>query len=372
MAGSTTGRQQPTPAAPEPAGAAAMPAVQLTAWQRPAELRRVPRPEPGPGEVLLEVRGAGLCHSDLHLMHWPAGTLPYDLPFTIGHEVAGVVAGLGAGVDGVEIGESVVVYGPWGCGRCGRCSLGEEHLCERPETVRGRGAGLGRDGGLAEYIVVPSPRLLVPLGDLDPVRAAPLADAGLTPYHAIRRALPLPPGSGAVVIGVGGLGHAAVQLLRALTACRVVAIDRRPAALETAAAAGAAVTLSADGLTPEDVRRAAGGRGAALVLDFVGVDTTLELAAGAVAAGGHVSIVGVAGGSFPMRVGAVPFETPVIFSNWGSRAELAEVVELARAGAVELELETVRLEDVPAAYERLEAGEVRGRVVAVPHLAGRS
>jgi propanol-preferring alcohol dehydrogenase len=355
----------PDPAGGDPARAT-MPAVQLTAWQQPARLRRVPRPEPGPGEVLLEVRAAGLCHSDLHLMHWPAGTVPYELPFTLGHEVAGVVAALGPGADGVDVGEAVVVYGPWGCGRCPRCSLGEEHLCERPEAVRGRGAGLGRDGGLAEHMVVPSPRHLIALGDVDPIRAAPLADAGLTPYHAIRRALPLRPGAGVVVIGVGGLGHVAVQLLRALTACRVVAIDRRPAALEAAAAAGAAVTLEAGALTAPEVRRAAGGRGAELVLDFVGVDATLDLAAGAVAAGGHVSVVGVGGGSFPMRFGSVPAETPVIFSNWGSRAELAEVVALARAGAIELEVETVRLEDVPAAYERLEAGDVRGRVVAVP------
>jgi propanol-preferring alcohol dehydrogenase len=106
-----------------------------------------------------------------------------------------------------------------------------------------------------------------------------------------------------------------------------------------------------------------------LVLDFVGVDTTLAVAAGAVAPGGHVSIVGVGGGTFPMRFGAVPAETPVVFSNWGSRAELAEVVELARAGAIELEVETVRLADVPAAYERLESGGVRGRVVAVPAAA---
>jgi len=236
-----------------------MQAVQLVEWQRPAELRAVARPEPGPGEVLLEVRGAGLCHSDLHLVHWPAGTLPYELPFTLGHEVAGVVTGLGAGVDGVELGDPVLVYGPWGCGACRQCSLGAEHLCERPDRVRGRGAGLGRDGGLAEEIVVPSARHLVPLGDLDPLAAAPLADAGLTPYHAIRRALPLPPGSGAVVIGVGGLGHVAVQLLRALTACRVIAVDRRALALEAAAAAGAATTLLADGLAPDEVRRAAGG-----------------------------------------------------------------------------------------------------------------
>jgi propanol-preferring alcohol dehydrogenase len=343
-----------------------MQAVQLTDWQRPAIVRRVPRPQPGPGEVLLEVRAAGLCHSDLHLMHWPAGIVPYELPFTLGHEVAGTVAGLGPGAEGVALGDSVLVYGPWGCGACARCSLGEEHLCEA-RGLRGRGSGLGRDGGLAEFMVVPSPRLTVPLGNLDPVAAAPLADAALTPYHAIRRALPnLRAGAGAVVIGVGGLGHVAVQILRALTSCRIVAVDRREQALELAARDGADVTLAADGLTTHEARRAAGGRGAALVIDCVGVEQTLELAAGIVAPGGHVSILGVGGGTFPMRFGAVPFETSVVLSNWGTRAELADVVALARAGAIHVDVERVRLADVPAAYERLERGAVSGRLVAVP------
>jgi alcohol dehydrogenase, propanol-preferring len=349
-----------------------MQAVQLTQWQRPAVVRRVPRPRPGPGEVLLEVRAAGLCHSDLHLMHWPAGTVPYELPFTLGHEVAGNVAGLGPGAEGIEVGDSVIVYGPWGCGRCARCSLGEEHLCE-VDGLRGRGSGLGRDGGLAEYMIVPSPRLTVPLGDLDPVAAAPLADAALTPYHAIRRALPwLRAGSGAVVIGVGGLGHLAVQILRALTSCRIVAVDRREQALEIAARDGADVMLAADGLTAREARRAAGARGAALVIDCVGVEQTLDLAAGIVAPGGHVTILGVGGGTFPMRFGAVPFETSVVMSNWGTRAELADVVALARAGAVHVDVERVALADAPAAYERLEAGAVRGRLVAVPHAGEHS
>jgi propanol-preferring alcohol dehydrogenase len=343
-----------------------MRAVQLVAWERPAEVRDVPEPVPGPGEVLLRVAAAGLCHSDLHLMHWPAGTVPYELPFTLGHEVCGTVAALGDGADGIELGESVLVYGPWGCGRCPRCSRGEEHLCQRRDLGNGTGCGIGRDGGLAEYVVLPSPRLAVPIGDLDPVATAPLADAALTPYHAVKRALrDLRPGSAAVVIGVGGLGHVAVQLLRALSGCRIVAVDRRQEALDVALGAGADVALQADGLTPRDVHRAAAG-GAGLVIDCVGVDSTLELAAASVAPGGHVAIIGVGGGTLPFRFGVIPFETPVVFSNWGTRAELAEVVELARAGTVHIEVERVGLEDVPAAYARLEAGDVRGRVVAIP------
>src|SRR5829696_6900755 len=234
-------------------------------------------------------------------------------------------------------------------------------------SLRARGAGLGLDGGLAEYMVVPSPRLTVPLNGLDPVAAAPLADAGLTPYHAIRRVLPmLRPGTTAIVIGVGGLGHVAVQLVKALSPARVVAVDRRERALEVAARSGADAVLPAFDLTPSQLRAAAGGRGAAVVVDCVGSDDTLALAAGAVAPGGQVSVLGLAGGTFPMRFGAVPLETPVIFSNWGTREELAEVVALARAGAIALETERVPLAAVPAAYERLAAGGCRGRLVAVP------
>src|SRR4029450_13866706 len=118
-------------------------------------------------------------------------------------------------------------------------------------------------------------------------------------------------------------------------------------------------------LTAQEVRRAAGGRGAALVIDCVGIDSTLELTAASVASGGQVAILGVGGGTLPFRFGVVPFETTVIFSNWGTRAELAEVVELAQAGVLRVDVEPVRLEDVPAAYERLESGAVSGRVVAV-------
>ena len=345
-----------------------MKAIRLTAWERPADVVDVPVPEPGAGEVLVRVAGAGLCHSDLHLMHWPAGSLPYELPFTLGHEVSGSVAGLGPGADGLDLGDPVLVYGPWGCGGCRACSIGAEHLCERAPS--GRGAGLGRDGGLAEYMVVPSPRLTIPLDGLDPVAAAPLADAGLTPYHAVRRALGLlGPGTSAIVIGVGGLGHVAVQLLKALSAARVVAVDRRDEALELATGSGADVALAATGLEAQELRRAAGGRGAALVVDCVGTDDTLALAAGSVAAGGHVSLLGLAGGTFPMRFGGVPLETSVIFSNWGTRAELADVVALARDGAIAIDVERVPLAGVPAAYERLAAGATRGRLVAVPEAA---
>jgi alcohol dehydrogenase, propanol-preferring len=344
-----------------------MRAIRLTRWESAPELCDVPDPVAGPGAIVLRVAGAGLCHSDLHLMHWPAGTLPYELPFTLGHEVTGTVVELGPGADGFEVGDPVIVYGPWGCGVCRRCGLGQEHLCERAGAMRQRGCGLGHDGGLADYLVVPSSRLLVGLGDLDPVAAAPLADAALTPYHAIRRGLPhLEPGTSAVVIGIGGLGHVAVQLLRALSSATVVAVDVRREALELALRAGADAALPADDAIDAALRDAIGSRGAGLVIDCVGSDATLALAGGAVAPGGHVAIIGLGGGTLAMRRGAVAMEAPVVISNWGTRAELAEVVALARAGHIELEVERVALPDVVGAYGRLERGEVRGRLVAVP------
>src|SRR5947207_1129844 len=189
-----------------------MKAVQMVAWQREPVPREVEQPEPGPGEVVLAVEAAGLCHSDIHVMDWPAGTLGWSLRFTLGHETAGTVAAVGAGAP-LSVGERVVVYGPWGCGSCRHCVRGAENYCERLAELPGRGGGLGFDGGLAEYMRVPSARWLVPIGDLDPVQAAPLTDAGLTSYHAIASELSrLRPGSVAVVIGVGGLGHLAVQM----------------------------------------------------------------------------------------------------------------------------------------------------------------
>ena len=195
-----------------------MKAYRLLEWQRPAELVEVEVPEPGPGEVLVRIGGAGACHSDLSVMDWPAGQLPYPVPFTLGHENAGWVARTGPAVDGVSEGDQVAVYGPWGCGTCRQCIQGNDTFCElwrRPG--RARGGGLGRDGGMAEFMLVPEVRYLVPLQTLDPIQAAPLTDAGLTPYHAIKTSLPvLAPGSTAVVIGVGGLGQMAIQILRAV------------------------------------------------------------------------------------------------------------------------------------------------------------
>lgn len=342
-------------------------AFRLTEWQKPPELIEVPEPEPGPGEVVVKVGGAGLCHSDLHLMDWPAGVMPFDPPFTLGHENAGWVEKLGEGVAGYEPGEPVAVYGPWGCGRCRACRLSREDYCENQLLIGKFGGGLGLDGGLAEYMLVPDSRLLIPLGDLDPRDAAPLSDAALTPYHAVKRSLDrLVPGSTAVVIGIGGLGQMAIQVIRALSAARIIAIDTSPEKLAVATEVGADHALIAGEASPEEIRALAGGHGAELVLDVVGSEDTLALASQILAFEAELTLLGLAGGSLNYSAMALPWGARIGATYWGTAVELMEVLELARNGQIKVRTERVALEGVADAYARLARGEVSGRVVALP------
>ncbi|HEU0057379.1 MAG TPA: NAD(P)-dependent alcohol dehydrogenase [Gaiella sp.] len=344
-----------------------MKAYQLVEWQKPPEFRDVPVPEPGPGEVLLRVGGSGACHSDLHLMEWPEGTFDFELPFTIGHENAGWVEALGPGVEGLEVGEAVAVYGPWGCGRCRACRLGRENYCERAAEIGALGGGLGRDGGMAEYLLVPSARLLLPLGDLAPKDAAPLSDAALTPYHAVKRNLErLVPGSTCVVIGVGGLGHMAVQILRAVSATRIIAVDLDPAKLELARTLGADDVVPSDADASTAIRELTHGLGAAAVLDFVGAEPTIQLGAAVVRPEGEVTVVGLAGGAFQFRFGAMPWDAAITVPYWGSTIELMEVLDLARAGRIRSHVEHFALDQAPDVYQRLRDGKIEGRAVVVP------
>lgn len=328
----------------------------------------VPMPEPGPGEVLLKVAAAGVCHSDIAVMSWPAEQMPYRLPLTLGHEGAGTVAAVGDGVHGLAIGESVAVYGPWGCGRCVECAAGKENYCLRAAELQIMPPGLGAPGAIAEYMIVDDPRHLVPLGGLDPVRTVSLTDAGLTPYHAVKRSLPkLTPGSTAVVIGTGGLGHVAVQLLRALTSARVIALDVNEDKLGLALQVGAHEAVVSDERAAQRVKDMTGGVGAQAVFDFVGAAPTLAVAGGCAGVEADVVIVGIGGGTLPVGFGTMPYEVSVRAPYWGSRDELIEVFELARSGLVAVHVEPYSLADAPAAYQRLHQGQVNGRAVILPN-----
>ncbi|WP_446214938.1 NAD(P)-dependent alcohol dehydrogenase [Micromonospora sp. IBHARD004] len=344
-----------------------MRAVRMTA---PGVLEQVevPAPDAGPGEVLLRVGAVGACHSDLHILDAPAGMFP--TPITLGHEIAGTVDTVGAGVTGWSPGDRAAVYGIIGCGRCRACLRGLENQCR---VVAVGGIGLSRDGGLAEYVVVPASRLLH-VGDMELEQVAPLTDAALTPYHAVELARPnLRPGTSCVVIGIGGLGHMAVQILVATTAVRVIAVDTSVAALDLATRLGAHEVVHAGPDTVERIRATVGPPpdGADVVLDFVGADPTLTTARQVVATGGRVMLVGLAGGTLPVRPVAdepptLPLETSVEVPFWGTRAELQEVIALGRAGLLQADVQLFPLERAPEAYELLRRGEIHGRAVIVP------
>ncbi|MGW8380381.1 NAD(P)-dependent alcohol dehydrogenase [Streptomyces sp. ODS28] len=332
------------------------------------EVVEVPDPEPGPGQVLLKVDAAGVCHSDQAVMSMPADQLGFPLPLTLGHEGVGTVAALGDGATGLDVGEPVAVYGPWGCGICPKCAEGKENYCLRAKELGIFPPGLGAPGAIAEYLIVDDARHLVPIEGLDPVTTVPLTDAGLTPYHAIKHSVPkLVPGSTAVVIGAGGLGHVAIQLLRALTAARVIALDVGEDKLAFAAEVGAHETVPSDEHAAARVRELTGGRGAEAVFDFVGAPPTTATAGGCVAVEGDVQVIGLGGGTLGVGFGALPYEASVSSPYWGTRGELIEVLDLARTGAVRVHVETYSLDEAPRAYERLHDGRISGRAVILPH-----
>lgn len=323
----------------------------------------LPTPIPGPGQVLVRIAGAGACHSDLHIK---AGDLQgFPLPQTLGHENAGWIEAFGAGAEGqgFEIGEAVVVFGGWGCGHCRFCLGGHEQLCNT--FLWG---GMGPAGGYAEFLVVPSVRELLKADGLDPVLAAPLTDAALTPYSAVKKTLPrLVPGTSAVLIGAGGLGQYGIQFLKQLSPAKVIVVETDESKAKTARALGADATVNPrDDDAADQIRALTGEDGAAAVLDFVGIDATMALGASLLGRQSIFVLVGLAGGTLPFSFMGLPSEAVVTTSNWGSRNELEEVLALARTGSLVSNIEQHPLSEINEVFERLATGQIAGRAVLVP------
>ncbi|MCU1393100.1 MAG: dehydrogenase [Ilumatobacteraceae bacterium] len=330
------------------------------------EVRDVDVPTIGPDEVLVRVAGAGLCHSDLHVLHAPINRPP----LTLGHETAGWVETVGADVDGFAAGDPVLVYLVWACGHCRSCLEGRDNSCEES----GRSSlppcpGLGPAGGMAEYIAVDA-RFLEPLGDLDPVLAGPLADAALTSHHAIAGAMHrLGSGTTAVVIGLGGLGHTGLQILAALSEATLIGVDLDQSKLDFAAAHGATHTFLSDDTTASKILDITNGYGADAVFDFTGIQPTVDLAVGCIAPDGALRFVGLGGGT--IQYGALPWSTlpwgvDLRKSYAGTRADQRAVIELAAAGKITLETRRYDLEDGLTAFDDLAAGKLLGRAILVP------
>jgi propanol-preferring alcohol dehydrogenase len=329
----------------------------------PLRIEQLPIPEPSGGEVRVRVAGCGVCHTDLHIAR--TDRLRVTRPVTLGHEIAGWLDAAGPQAAArlkrarLTDGDPVLVFGGWGCGECRECSQGEEQRCER-----GSSPGFQRDGGYAEFVLVPDARYLVPLRGLDPVEAAPLADAGVTPYRAVVRAAPwLVNGARVLLIGLGGLGQFAIQFLRRLPDLTVAVRELDPDKLQIANELGADLGLLAG---DESLVSLGLGGHADVVFDFVGTDETLAYAARNVEPGGLISLVGEAGGHLPFGFDQPPVETYVTTTAWGSLDDLREVVRLASRGRLRWTVERVPLRKARSAHDRLLAGRVKGRIVLVP------
>ena len=346
-------------------------AYRMVEWEHRPEAVDVAVPVPGTGEVLVRVAANGLCHSDITMTKMPARVgeaIGWAMPFTLGHEVAGHIAALGADASGVSVGDGVAIVSPSSCGTCRFCVTARDSLCSHGLV----GRGYGRDGGLAEYVVVPV-REVIPLGGFDPLAAGPLTDAGATSHHAVTRVLPrLVDGSTAVVIGVGGLGSFAVQLLRALSPARVIAVDSNERRRRIASELGAhEVFDGVDRGTESAIRRLTGGDGAEVVLDVVGTDDTIRAGLSSLQPGGAFGLVGAGGGSFGRPwFGGLPREAEVFTFQGSSIANAHAVVALARDGRIRSDVDVFGADRVTDAYAAMEAGSLRGRAVVTPPGAG--
>jgi NAD+-dependent secondary alcohol dehydrogenase Adh1 len=338
-------------------------AALLSEYHTPLELVERPEPEPRrPRDVVVRIAGAGVCATDLHsidgLME-PAGV---KLPLVLGHENGGWVHAVGDDVTAAAVGDAVLVFPAYSCGLCVPCRRGIDLHCERHEFT-----GLTRDGGFADYVLVDERQLLKLAAGVEPAEVAPHADAGLTAYHAVKKLVPrLEPGSTAVVIGIGGVGHIALQLIRVLGAATVVAIDTDERRRRLARELGADEVMGEKGDAAEAVRELTGGSGADVVFDFVGTDETHEAALGMVAHQGVFSVVGYGGTISLPSVAMISAETAIVGNLVGTWVDLWEILQLHARGAVTLKTETHALEDVNDVLDKLREGEVTGRAILVP------
>jgi propanol-preferring alcohol dehydrogenase len=336
----------------------------------PLECIEIAEPEPRGSEVVIEVTHCGVCHSDLHF--WKGS---YDmgggktmkltergveLPRAPGHEIVGRVVKMGPDATGLAIGDRRIVY-PWlGCGRCERCLKGDDNLCDKPESI-----GVMRHGGYGSRVLIPHPRYLVDPGSLEPALAATLACSGITVYSAVKKILPLAPNDPVVLIGAGGLGLAAISMLRALDHLAIISVDvsaeKRNAA--TAMKATAVVDGSIDNLGAM-ILEAAGGPVKA-VIDFVNSSSTAQVGLDVLAKGGKLVLVGVAGGELRVSLAGMVFRPRAIQgSATGNPQELREVVALAQSGKLApIPITVLGRDDANVALTMLREGRVSGRIV---------
>jgi NAD+-dependent secondary alcohol dehydrogenase Adh1 len=339
-------------------------AVRLHKFHETPVVDDVPEPKiSGPLDVIVKIGGAGVCRTDLHIIEGQWDSRQHTpLPYILGHENAGWVHSVGSAVTNVAVGDTVILHPTPTCGLCRACRAGDDMHCENSSFP-----GLSTDGGMAEYLLT-SARACVKLEpETRPQDVAALADAGITAYHAVKKAIPLLyPGTTCVVIGAGGLGHIGIQSLAALTATRIIVVDRNPEALKLAGQLGAEHTVAADGKHVDAVKDLTGGKGAEVVLDFVAEQGAEMDGWTMTAPAGSYFVIGYGGTLDIPTLDIISTERNVIGNIVGTYNELAELMALAQAGKVTLHTRTYPLDAAPDALADLDAGRVRGRAILVP------
>lgn len=340
------------------------------------ELVEKPIPQPQGTEVLLKVIAAGVCHTDLHLWegHYDMGggkklTLAergIKPPLTLSHEIVGEIVAFGLNAQAnaeVSLGQVTLVH-PWiGCGECAACQRGEENICVKPQAL-----GVARPGGFADYVIVPHPRYLLDIGSLEPAQAAPLACAGVTTYSALKKMGDRLKTDPVVIIGAGGLGLMAIEVLKALGGQGAIVVDIDPIKREAALAAGALGVIDARAAdAAQQIQQATGG-GARAVLDLVGATATVGLALASSARGGQIVICGLMGGDLTLALPVIPMRPLTLQGSYvGTLQELHELVALVkRSGMKPIPVNTRPMAEANDAMQDLHHGRVVGRTVLVP------
>ena len=341
-----------------------MKAARLHAYQEPLALDEIDEPRTvGPLDVVVRIGAAGLCRTDLHIQEgqW-AEKSGVTLPYTLGHENAGWIHEVGSGVTNVEVGDTVIVHPFITCGLCGPCRRGDDMHC-----VNGGFPGISRDGGFADFLLT-SARSVIKLDpSLEPKDIAALADAGLTAIHAVKKALPvLGPGTRAVVIGAGGLGHIGIQCLAAMTPAEIIVVDPSESALELAGEVGADHTVRVDGSHVDTVRELTGGHGAEVILDFVGEKGAVEDGIAMIQDGGFYYVIGYGQNLVIPTIDIISREISFIGNLVGTYTDLEELMTLTAQGKVELRTSSYPLDAINDAMADLDEGRLHGRGILVP------
>ena len=351
-----------------------MKAARIVNVNEPLQVQDVQTPKPKDSQILVKVQSVGVCHSDVHVWEgYYEGISGQQLkttdrgvkyPLTPGHEIAGIVDSLGEQVDGFSKYEKVLVY-PWvGEGMCPACKIGQENLCDKPRSL-----GIYSDGGYAEYVLVPNYKYLVKIGDdMDTDISAPLACAGLTSYGAIKNAN-LKPDDNVVIVGTGGLGLMAIQLAKAVTGARIIAMDIDDKKLEVAKKEGADSIVNSKKEDPvKAIMELTGKLGADAVIDFVNATKTVETDIQFLRRRAKLLLVGLFGGELKLSLVTMPTRAyKIIGSYTGSLEDLVELVSLAKRGVIkQVVSKRFKLNQAGEALQMLKDGKIVGRGVINP------